>query len=336
MRDLLEKLRERNELLPAEVETLFNEMIEGRLHPAVSGAALAMLSSKGVSPVELAAAARVMRRHAVTFDPGGTDDVLDTCGTGGDGRGTFNISTAAAIIAAGAGARVVKHGNRSASGRSGSADVLEKLGVRIECEAAKLPHVLNHAGVCFCFARAHHPAMKNVSEVRTALGIPTLFNLLGPLTNPGGAKRQLLGVYRPELLYLLAGALQALGSVHAWVVHGTDGLDELSTMASTSVAEVKDGKITRHIVDARELGLMQANLLELKAPTPEDSAHMISAILAGQRGAPRDIASLNAAAALLIANKVPDLQSGLKKAQEAIDSGAAKAALKRLVEATNS
>lgn len=332
MREILEKLRDRVELSSAEVEGAFAEMVEGRMHPSLAGAILAMLAAKGVSPTELAAAATVMRRHAVGFPV--PDDALDTCGTGGDGRGTFNISTAAAIVAAGAGASVVKHGNRSASGRSGSADVLETLGVRLDAPPDRLADVLKYAGVCFCFARAHHPAMKNVAEVRTALGIPTVFNLLGPLTNPGGAKRQLLGVYRPELLYLLAGALQALGSSHAWVVHGTDGLDELTTMASSSVVEVKNGKITRHDVDARELGLKTSKLEDLKADGPVASAEMIKRLLSGEKGAPRDIAVLNAGAALLVAGKATDLRQGIKLAEDAIDSGSARKALDRLIEAT--
>lgn len=331
MRELLEKLRDRVELSAEEVAELFTKMIEGKLHPAQAGAALAMLSSKGISPVELAAAAVVMRQHAIQFDAG--DDVLDTCGTGGDMRGTFNISTAAAIVAAGAGARVVKHGNRSTSSRSGSADVLEALGVRLDVPTEKLTGVLDHAGVCFCFARAHHPAMSNVSEVRQALGFPTILNLLGPLTNPAGAKRQLLGVYRPEFLYLLAGALERLGSVHAWVVHGTDGLDELTTLATTSVVEVKGGRLTRHIVDAREHGL-SGNLDDLKAATPKDSAAIIRKILAGEKGAPRDIVALNAGAALLIAGKASTLAEGIRNAQSAIDAGGPQRALERLIEAS--
>lgn len=332
MREVLEKLRDRVELSDAEVTVLFTEMMEGRLHPAAGGAALALLTAKGVSPTELAAAAKVMRGHAVCFDAG--EDVVDTCGTGGDTRGTFNISTAAAIVAAGAGARVVKHGNRSATSKTGSADVLETLGVRLDVLPQRLPEVLNAAGVCFCFARAHHPAMANVAEVRKALGFPTVFNLLGPLTNPGGARRQLLGVYRPELLYLLAGALQHLGSVHAWVVHGTDGLDELTTMASTSVTEVKEGRLTRHIVDAREMGMPRANPAELCVSNSVESAAIIKRVLAGEKGAPRDIVTLNAGAALLLAGKASDLPAGVQLAAGAIDSGKAQKALDQLIAAT--
>jgi len=336
MREILEKLRDRTELSAAEMESLFSDLMAGTVPHAAAGAALALLSSKGPTPGELAVAATVMRRHALAFDTGhGGDDILDTCGTGGDNRGTFNISTAAAIVAAGAGARVVKHGNRSSTSKSGSADVLEVLGVRIDVPTVRLPAILAHAGVCFCFARSHHPAMKNVAEVRAALGIPTVFNLLGPLTNPASAKRQLLGVYRPELLYLLAETLQRLGSVHAWVVHGTDGLDELTTMASTSVAEVKDGKITRHVVDPHDLGIPRPDLADLKAADPAASADIIRNILAGQKGAPRDIAALNAAAALLVAGKTPSLHAGLQLATTAIDSGAAQAALDRLIQATS-
>lgn len=335
MKQTLEKLRDRVELTGEETAELFGALMSGTLHPAVAGAALALLSAKGPTPGELAAAATVMRRHAVTFDtPLHGDDLLDTCGTGGDGRGTFNISTAAALVAAGAGARVVKHGNRSASGRSGSADVLEALGVRLDVPAGRLPEVLGHAGLCFCFARAHHPAMKNVAEIRQALGIPTLFNLLGPLTNPAGAKRQLLGVYKPELLYLLAETLLQLGSHHAWVVHGTDGLDELSTLASTSVVEVRDGKLTRHVVDSRELGLPRPRAEELAADSPQASAAIIRRVLSGEKGPARDITALNAAAALLVSGKATTLADGLHMALHSIDSGAARQALDRLVEAT--
>lgn len=333
MREALEKLRDRQELSSGEMSALMTEMVEGRLPQAAAGAALALLAARGVSPTELAAAATVMRQHAVRFDAGASD-VLDTCGTGGDMRGTFNISTAAAIVAAGAGARVVKHGNRSATSKTGSADVLEVLGVRLDCAPDRLPDVLKYAGVCFCFARSHHPAMKNVADVRAALGFPTVFNLLGPLTNPAGAKRQLLGVYRPDLLYLLAGALAELGSVHAWVVHGTDGLDELTTMATTSVAEVKGGKVSRHIVDARELGLAPGDLDALRVAGPKESAALITRVLAGEKGSARDITALNAGAALLVAGKASTLAEGVKLAQSALDSGAAAKALARLAEAT--
>lgn len=335
MKLLLEKLRDRVELAEDETTQLFTSLMAGSLHPAVAGAALALLAAKGPTPGELAAAAMVMRRHAVTFDtPQHGDDVLDTCGTGGDGRGTFNISTAAALVAAGAGIRVVKHGNRSASGRSGSADVLEALGVRLDVPAERLASVLAEAGLCFCFARAHHPAMKNVAEIRQALGIPTVFNLLGPLTNPAGAKRQLLGVYKPELLYLLAETLQRLGSRHAWVVHGTDGMDELSTLATTSVVEVREGRLTRHVVDSRELGLPRPRPEELAADSPESSARIIRRVLSGEAGPARDITVLNAAAALLVGGKASSLAEGLRQAQQAVDSGAAARALEALVRAT--
>lgn len=337
MKELLEKLRDRVELTSDETQALFSGLMSGTVPPAAAGAALALLAAKGPTPIELGAAATVMRRHALTFDtPLHGDDLLDTCGTGGDGRGTFNISTAAALVAAGAGVRVVKHGNRSATSKSGSADVLEALGVRLDVPPARLPEVLAHAGVCFCFARAHHPAMKNVAEIRAALGIPTVFNLLGPLTNPAGARRQLLGVYKPELLYLLAETLLRLGSHHAWVVHGTDGLDELSTLASTSVAEVKGGRVTRHVVDSRDFGLPRPNVADLIAESPAHSAQIIRRVLAGEKGPARDIIALNAAAALIVSGKAESLDAALRLALHAIDSGAAQAALDKLTAATQS
>lgn len=333
MREVLEKLLQRSELSGEEIAGLFDSMMKGTLPAAAAGAALALLAAKGPTPGELAAAARVMRTHALCFEAG-LPDVLDTCGTGGDRHHTFNISTAAAIVAAGAGAKVVKHGNRSSSSRSGSADVLEALGVNLDVPKERLPGILAETGLCFCFARSHHPAMANIAEVRKALGIPTVFNLLGPLTNPGGAKRQLLGVYRSELLYLMAETLQQLGSTHAWVVHGTDGLDELSTMGSTSVVEVKGNRLERNLIDAREYGIPRGNLKEMQVSSPGESAEMIRGVLAGKKGAARDIVVLNAGAALVVAGETPELKEGIRRAQDAVDTGAAGKALERLVGAT--
>jgi anthranilate phosphoribosyltransferase len=272
-----------------------------------------------------------MRGKSVGLGIAVTGVILDTCGTGGDVRGTFNISTAAAIIAAAAGVKVVKHGNRSASGRSGSADVLEKLGVRIDAPQPRLQKCLEEANICFAFARAHHPAMRHVAAARTALGIPTIFNLLGPLTNPGGARHQLLGVFSPELTDRLAEVLAELGSERAWVVHADDGLDELSTIGPTRISELKNGKIHTWKLDAREVGLPAGRLSDLQADSAEQSARMIRAILAGENGPPRDIAVLNAAAAMVVAEASADLPSAIALAEQAIDTGKGRKTLDTLI-----
>jgi anthranilate phosphoribosyltransferase len=256
--------------------------------------------------------------------------VLDTCGTGGDVRGTFNISTAAAIIVAGAGVKVVKHGNRSASSRSGSADVLERLGVTLEQTPGQLNRSLREANICFAFARSHHPAMRFVGPVRSSLGIPTIFNLLGPLTNPARAKHQLLGVFAPELTDRLATVLKELGSERAWVVHADDGLDELSTLGTTRVSELKDGEVRTWHLDPKDLGLPYARLSDLQVGSVEESADVISRILIGEAGAPRDIAVLNAGAALVVAGAAEDLPAGIARAEEAIDGGVANRTLEKL------
>ena len=321
MRDILLKLSRREDLTRDEAALAFEQIMTGQASEAQIGGLLVGLAAKGTTSAELASAARVMRGKVVGLGFAPTGVILDTCGTGGDVRGTFNISTAAAIIAAAAGVQVVKHGNRSASGRSGSADVLEKLGVRIDAPPDCLRKCLEKASICFAFARAQHPAMRHVAAARSALGIPTIFNLLGPLTNPGGAKHQLLGVFAPELTDRLAEVLADLGSERAWVVHADDGLDELSTIGPTRISELKAGKIHTWKLDARDLGLPAARLSDLQADTAEESARIIRAILAGEPGPARDIAMLNAAAAIVVAEASPDLPTALSRAAAAIDSG---------------
>lgn len=330
MRDLLLKLIRREDLTREEAAAAFERIMSGSAGEAVTASVLTALATKGATADEIAGAATVMRGHAVPVDTAGFD-VIDTCGTGGDVRGTFNISTAAALIAAAAGARVLKHGNRSASSRSGSADVLEELGVRLDVSPAGLTACLREAGICFAFARHHHPAMKHVAPVRQALGIPTLFNLLGPLTNPGRARRQVLGVFAPRLTQTLAEVLQRLGSERAWVVHGDDGLDELSTLAPTTISELRDGAVRTWRVDALDLGLPRAALGELQVTSPAESATAIRGIVEAARGPRRDIALLNAAAALVVAGLCADLPAGLARAAEAVDSGAAARTLEALI-----
>jgi anthranilate phosphoribosyltransferase len=277
-----------------------------------------------------------MREKAVAVACSPEDGVvLDTCGTGGDVKGTFNISTAAAIIAAACGVRVVKHGNRSASSKSGSADVLEKLGMKLELSPQQMARCLERAGICFAFARSHHPAMKHVAPARTSLGIATIFNLLGPLTNPGKAKHQLLGVFAPELTDRLATVLQGLGSTRAWVVHALDGLDEISTMGPTRISELRDGHVHSRTIDPADLGLPYARLSDLQVHSVEEAADALRRIFAGEKGPRCDIAALNAAAALVVAEHVADLPQGLSLARAVLESGRAKATLEALVETSN-
>ena len=328
---ILLKLCRREDLSRAEAREAFLRIMSGAASDAEIGGLLVGLAAKGTTVEELVGAASVMREKVipVTCDDAGV--VLDTCGTGGDVRGTFNISTAAALIAAAAGVKVVKHGNRSASSRSGSADVLEKLGVKIDAGPRQLARCLEEANLCFAFARAHHPAMRHVAAARTALGIPTIFNLLGPLTNPGRARHQLLGVFAPELTDRLAAVLCELGSARAWVVHADDGLDELSTLGPTRVSELKNGKVYTWRLDPRSLGLDYARLAELQVGGVDESAAVIRQVLEGKPGPARDIAVLNAAAAIHIAGGAIDLRDGLRRATQAIDSGRAGQVLDALV-----
>jgi anthranilate phosphoribosyltransferase len=338
MRDILLKLSRREDLTRDEAREAFEVITSGQASEAQIGGLLIGLASKGTTAEELIGAASVMREKSIPVDcaaAAGDGVILDTCGTGGDVRGTFNISTAAAIIAASAGARVVKHGNRSASGRSGSADVLEKLGVAIELPPERMTRCIGEANICFAFARSHHPAAKYVAAARTSLGIPTIFNLLGPLTNPGRAKHQLLGVFAPELTDRFATVLRALGSVRAWVVNAMDGLDEISTLGPTRVSELRDGEIHSHTIDPRDFGIAYARLSDLQADTADESARAIRAILAGAKGPRYDIAVLNAAAALVVAERAADLAAGLQRAREAIDSGKARQTLEMLVRHSN-
>ena len=333
MRELLLKLCNREDLTRDEAREAFNQIMSGQATDAQIGGLLVGLASKGTTVEELVGAATVMREKATRIDAGcgGSEVVLDTCGTGGDVRGTFNISTAAALIAAAAGVKVVKHGNRSASSRSGSADVLEALGVNLEPSPAQTLACLNEANICFAFARAHHPAMKFVAAARTQLGIPTIFNVLGPLTNPAGAKHQLMGVFAPELTDRLATVLRELGSERAWVVHADDGLDELSTIGPTRVSELRDGHVRTWSLDPRSAGLEYARLSDLQVGNVQEGAEALRKVFAGEHGPRRDIALLNAAAALVVAGAAEDLASGIKRAGETIDSGAVRATVEKLV-----
>ena len=325
----------------AEAADAFDAVMTGEAEPAQLGALLAMIQLRGPSIDELVGAASVMRAKVVPVETPQGLRVIDTCGTGGDGAETFNISTAAAIVAAAAGrprgVAVAKHGNRAVSSRSGSSQVLEALGVRLTGKPAILTQCLAELGLCFCFAPAHHPAMKHAAPVRQQLGFRTLFNLVGPLTNPAGARHQLLGVFDEALCDPLAQVLLELGTQSAMVVHGRLGggaLDELSTAGPTVVTELRGGTLRKWTLDPASLGLTPIQPKDLAAQGPEDSAAIIRRSLRGERSPAREIIALNAAAALYIADAAPTLAEGLALALAAIDQGAAEQTLQRLVALT--
>ena len=330
LRDILLKLCRREDLTRDEATAAFDHIMSGEATEAQIGGLLVGLAAKGSTVDELVGAAAVMRARSVRVDCGPAA-ALDTCGTGGDVRGTFNISTAAAIIAAAAGVTVVKHGNRSASSKSGSADVLEHLGVNLDGPTGAC---LAAANICFAFARSHHPAMRHVAAARSSLGVPTLFNVLGPLTNPAGAKHQLLGVFAAELTEKMAAVLRALGSERAWVVHADDGLDEISTMGPTRVTELRDGHVRTWRLDPADVGLEYASLADLQVDSVAAAASAIRSVLAGEPGPMRDIAVLNAAAALVVAGRAGSLPEALPLAAAAVDDGRARRTLERLVAAS--
>ncbi|MDQ3439637.1 MAG: anthranilate phosphoribosyltransferase [Planctomycetota bacterium] len=331
-RDILLKLCRREDLTRDEAREAFLHVMSGEASEAQIAGLLVGLAAKGTAAEELVGAATVMREKAVAIGCDGSAEViLDTCGTGGDVRGTFNISTAAAIIAAACGVKVVKHGNRSASSKSGSADVLEKLGLKLDLQPEQLKGCINTAGICFAFARSHHPAMKFVAPVRTALGIPTVFNLLGPLTNPARARHQLLGVFAPELTDKLATVLRGLGSARAWVVHAQDGLDELSTLGPTRVSELRDGEIHTWMFDPGSVGIPYARLSDLQVDSVDEAADAMRRVFVAEKGPLYDIAALNAAAALVVAGRAETIDAGLTLARGALDTGGARATLEKLV-----
>jgi anthranilate phosphoribosyltransferase len=327
--EVLSRLMARQELPPGTMRRVMEELMAGRCGEVEAAAFLVALRFKGETASELAEAAAVLREHMLRWDPG-RDGVLDTCGTGGDGSGTFNISTAAALVAAACGVPVVKHGNRAVSGRSGSADVLRALGVQVEGDAALARRCLDVAGLAFCFAPHFHPAMRHVARLRQRLGVPTLFNCLGPLANPAGAPYQLLGVGRLELLDLMAGALARLGTRHALVVCGEDGLDEVSLTGPTQVRQVREGTVACGTWTPEDFGLERCSLSDLQADGPQASAARVRSILEGQDGPATRVVLANTAAALLAAQRVRTPVEGVALARSAIASGRAKAVLERL------
>lgn len=330
-----------SDLSQADAEAAIEQLIAGKVADAQIGLFLSALAFKGEAVAEVAGAALALRRHMTpirTARPG----LLDTCGTGGDASGTFNISTAAALVTAAAGVPVAKHGNRRVTSRSGSADVLAVLGVNVEASVEVVEQCLDELGICFCFAPLLHGALKNVAEVRRKLEMPTIFNLLGPLANPAGAQYQLLGVGKPERRWLLAEALELLGTEHALVVTGRDGLDEVTVAAATDVIEIGDGSPRSHEWTPEEFGLARSSLSGVRvdeetssASAPEQSAAIITRVLAGEPGAARDLVVINAAAGLLAAQAEADPRVAAERAAGAIDSGQARKLLERLVEVTN-
>jgi anthranilate phosphoribosyltransferase len=332
---ILLKLSRREDLTRDEARSAFTHIMCGQANEAQIGGLLVGLAAKGTTVEELVGAATVMREKVIPVPCEEAGIVLDTCGTGGDVRHTFNVSTAAALIAAAAGVKVVKHGNRSASGRAGSADVLEKLGVKLEASPKALANCLEKANICFAFARAHHPAMQFVAGARKSLAIPTIFNLLGPLTNPGRARHQLLGVFAPELTDRLAAVLRELGSKRAWVVHAEDGLDEISTLGPTRISELRGNQIHTWTLDPADYNIPCAKLSDLQVNTIEEAAEALKDVLDGKPTPKRDIALLNAAAALVVAEGAETLEEGLQLAQTALDTFKARETLDSLIRHSN-
>ena len=332
IREVLETLLAGESLPPATTEECFTALMAGEWSEPEQAAFLVALRAKGETAAEVAAAARVLRSFAVPVATSRTP-LVDTCGTGGDGAHTLNISTGAALVAAACGVAVAKHGNRSVSSRCGSADVLEALGVPLEIDPEKLGALLDAQGFAFLFAPRLHPAMRAVMPVRRALGVRTVFNLLGPLANPAGVRRQVVGVYSAAVMPLVAGALAELGAEHAWVVHGEDGLDELSVCTPTRVIEVRAGKIAGELeVDSAELGIPRAARGDLAGGDAAENAQRLRAILAGEeRSSAADAVALNAAAALVVAGAADGLHSGLEASRACMAEGAPAAKLDAVV-----
>lgn len=337
-RSLIQQVEEGHVLSRGEAEALMEELLSGQVATSEIVQLLEALNRRPVQVQELAAFARVMRRHATRvfaeheLRPA---KMVDTCGTGGDNSGTFNISTAAAIVAAAAGTRVAKHGNRAASSQSGSADVLEALGVRIDLSFEKYGRAIREIGIGFLFAQAAHKATRHATPARKQIGVRTVFNLLGPLTNPAGAQAQVLGVFSADVIDLMAATLAELGVEHAFVVHGAGGLDEISLSGETIVAEVRSGKVRKFNVTPEEFGMKRAQLEAIRGGTAAENAALIGRILAGEPGAPLDIVVMNAAAALVAAGLAANFREAAEIAQRTLKSGAAAAKLASLKTFTN-
>lgn len=335
LREAIEIAVQGVEVPAAVLEAAFGEIMDGKATPVTIAALLVALRAKGETADEIVATARAMRARAVTA-MGADPRAIDTCGTGGDGAQTFNISTTAAFVVAGAGVPVAKHGNRSASSRSGSIDVLEALGVRVDLPVEVSARILSEVGIAPFFARRAHPAMRFVAPVREELEMRTLMNCVGPLLNPVGVRFQLVGVYAASLVEPIAAALGLLGAERAMVVHGSDGLDEITTTGPTDAAFFEAGRVRRYSIDVAALGLPVTVAGALRGGNPQENAAILRGVLDGETGARRDVVLVNAAAALQVAGEVEELEEGLVMARKSIDSGEARRRLERLVQATTS
>jgi len=332
---VLTALLDKRDLTRDEMLSLMRRIMGGELTPVQIAGILVALRAKGETVAEIAAAAEVMRELSTKVPVGAEANLVDTCGTGGDGAHTFNISTASALVAAAAGVKVAKHGGRSVSSTCGSADVLEALGVNVNLTPAQVAQSIHEIGVGFMFAPNHHSAMKYAAPVRRELGVRTLFNLLGPLTNPAGAKNQVMGVFRKDLCRPLAEVLKSLGANHVMVVHGGDGMDEITITTETHVAELKDGGISEYAIDPEEFGMKLGSIEKIKANNPEEAKARLVAVLDNTHGAARDIVAINAGAAIYVGGMAQTLEAGVKKAIQAIASGEAKAKLEQLIAFSN-
>ena len=328
---LLHKILAREDLTTDEAAAAMREIMSGNAAPAAIAGLLVGLAMKGERPAEIVGFARTMRQQAVAFDRG-PEPVFDTCGTGGDRAGTFNISTASAIVLAACGVRVAKHGNRSVSSRCGSADVFEALGVNIAAPPEVVARCLAETNIAFLFAPTFHPSMRHAGPTRRELGLRTAFNLLGPLTNPARPTRQIVGVPRPELTELMAKALALLGSEHAWVVHGADGLDEISLSGHTKVSECRAGAVRTFYVHPSEYALRKTAVDDIAGGDAAENAAILRDVLAGADGPRRDVVLFNAGAALFVAGAVETVEAGIDRAAAAIDDGSAARTLERLVD----
>lgn len=333
IKQALNKISEGRDLAGEEMRAVMRLIMEGEATPAQTGAFLMGMRIKGESVGEIAAAVSIMREKMVPVDA--PEDAVDIVGTGGDGVGTLNISTAASFVVAATGVPVAKHGNRALSSKSGSSQALEALGVKLDLTPAQIGECIRQAGIGFMFAPSHHPAMKYVGPARAELGVRTMFNLLGPQSNPASVRRYVLGVYSEQWVEPVAAALLANRAIKAWVMHGSDGLDELTVTGPSFVAQIADGDLRSFEVTPEQAGLKRHDLKDILGGSPQENAAAIHALFDGAHGAYRDIVLLNAAAALIVADKADDLKSGVAMAKEAIDTGAAKQTLAKLVAVSN-
>ncbi len=333
--EALQRVIEHREIFHDEMLHIMRLIMGGDMSPVMMAAFVSALRVKKETIGEITAAAQVMREFSTKVQVADTQHLVDIVGTGGDGSHTFNISTCSMFVAAAAGAKVSKHGGRSVSSKSGSADVLESLGVNINLKPAQIAQCLTQVGIGFMFAPNHHPAMKNVAPVRKELGVRTIFNILGPLTNPAGAPNILMGVFHPDLVGIQVRALERLGAEHALVVYGRDGLDEVSLGAATLVGELKNGHIREYEIHPEDFGFAMSSTRALRVDTPEESRALLLSVLDNQAGPARDIVVLNSAVALYAANVVDSIQAGITRANDALNSGAAKGKLDQLVTAVH-